>query len=58
MLDTAVYLDKLALFGRILRQEGLFVSPDEDADAVARRFGRRLRQVAETMSCLIFVVEP
>ena len=35
MLDTAVYLDKLALFGRILRQEGLFVSPEENADAVS-----------------------
>ena len=33
MLDTAVYLDKLALFGRILRQEGLFVSPNETEDA-------------------------
>lgn len=35
MLDTAVYLDKLALLGRILRQEGLFVSPSETADAVS-----------------------
>lgn len=35
MLDTEVYLDKLALFGRILRQEGLFVSPEENADAVS-----------------------
>ncbi len=33
MLDTAVYLEKLALFGRILRQEGMAVSPDETADA-------------------------
>ena len=33
MLDTAVYLDKLALFGRILRQEGMFVSPNENEDA-------------------------
>ena len=33
MLDTAVYLEKLALFGRILRQEGLFVSPNETEDA-------------------------
>ena len=33
MLDTAVYLDKLALFGRILRQEGMFVSPAETEDA-------------------------
>lgn len=30
---------------------------DEDPYAVARRFGRRLRQVSETMNCLIFVVE-
>lgn len=35
MLDTSVYLDKLTLFGRILRQEGLFVSLDEDLDAVS-----------------------
>ena len=35
MLDTAVYLDKLALFGRILRQEGMFVSPAETEDAVS-----------------------
>jgi len=35
MLDAAVYLDKLALFGRILRQEGLFVSPTETEDAVS-----------------------
>ena len=33
MLDTTVYLDKLALFGRILRQEGMFVSPAETEDA-------------------------
>ena len=33
MLDAQVYLDKLALFGRILRREGLDVSPDETADA-------------------------
>ena len=32
MLDTSVYLDKLALFGRILRQEGLFVSLNETED--------------------------
>ena len=35
MLDAAVYLDKLALFGRILRQEGMFVSPAETADAAS-----------------------
>ena len=35
MLDTDVYLDKLALFGRVLRQEGLFVSPSENSDAVS-----------------------
>ncbi len=35
MLDAAVYLDKLALFGRILRQEGMFVSPAETEDAVS-----------------------
>ena len=35
MLDAGVYLDKLALFGRILRQEGLFVGLGETADAVS-----------------------
>ena len=35
MLDTAVYLEKLALFGRILRAEGMFVSPNETEDAVS-----------------------
>ena len=33
MLDYEVYLEKLALFGRILRQEGLEVSPNDTADA-------------------------
>ncbi len=35
MPDTEVYLEKLALFGRILRQEGMFVSPNETEDAVS-----------------------
>ena len=30
---------------------------DEDPYAVAQRFGRRLKQVSETMNCLIFVAE-
>ena len=30
---------------------------DEDPYAVTQRFGRRLRQVSETMNCLIFVTE-
>ena len=34
MVDTEVYLEKLALFGRILRQEGLDITPNETADAV------------------------
>ena len=33
MSDPQVYLDKLALFGRILRREGMFVSPNETEDA-------------------------
>ncbi len=33
MTDDGVYLDKLALFGRILRREGMFVSPAETEDA-------------------------
>ncbi len=32
-LDPEVYLEKLSLFGRLLRQEGLDVSPNETADA-------------------------
>ena len=35
MPDTEVYLEKLAMLGRILRQEGLFVSPAETEDAVS-----------------------
>ena len=34
MADLEVYLEKLALFGRILRQEGLDITPNETADAV------------------------
>ncbi len=34
MADTEVYLEKLSLFGRILRQEGLDITPNETADAV------------------------
>ena len=33
MVDNTVYLDKLALFGRILRQEGMDASPGETEDA-------------------------
>ena len=33
MIDTEVYLEKLALFGKLLRQEGMEVSPAENADA-------------------------
>lgn len=33
MADTEVYLEKLSLFGRLLRQEGLNVSTNETADA-------------------------
>ena len=33
MVDAEVYLEKLSLFGRILRQEGMSVSPQETADA-------------------------
>ena len=34
MADFEVYLEKLALFGRILRQEGLDVTPSQTEDAV------------------------
>ena len=33
MVDPGVYLEKLSAFSRILRQEGLSVSPKETADA-------------------------
>ena len=33
MLDTEVYLEKLSIFGRLLRDEGLEISPKETADA-------------------------
>ena len=34
MVDFEVYLEKLALFGRVLRQEGLDVTPGQTEDAV------------------------
>ena len=33
MPDTEVYLEKFALFGKLLRQQGMEVSPKENADA-------------------------
>jgi len=33
MLDTTVYLEKLTLFGRLLREQGFEISPKENADA-------------------------
>jgi hypothetical protein len=50
MVDCEVYLEKLALFGRILRQEGLEVSPNETADAcrVLLELGFEDRQVVKT----------
>ncbi len=50
MLDYEVYLEKLALFGRILRQEGLEVSPNETADAcrILLELGFEDREVVKT----------
>ena len=50
MVDYEVYLEKLALFGRILRQEGLEVSPNETADAcrILLELGFEDRQVVKT----------
>ena len=50
MVDTQVYLEKLALFGRILRQEGLEISPNETADAcrILLELGFEDRQVVKT----------
>lgn len=33
MADSGIYLEKLAMFGRLLQQEGMAVSPQETADA-------------------------
>jgi len=33
MLDTEVYLEKISIFGRLLREQGLAVSPRENGDA-------------------------
>ena len=33
MLDTEVYLEKFTLFGKLLRQQGMEVSPKENEDA-------------------------
>ena len=48
--DTAVYLEKLSLFGRILRQEGLDVNPNETADAcrILLELGFASRDVVKT----------
>lgn len=50
MLDVDVYLEKLALFGRILRKEGLDVSPNETADAcrILTELGMDDRTVVKT----------
>ena len=50
MVDYEVYLEKLALFGRILRQEGLEVSPNETADAcrILLELGFADREVVKT----------
>ena len=50
MIDCEVYLEKLALFGRILRQEGLEVSPNETADAcrILLELGFEDREVVKT----------
>ena len=33
MADPGIYLEKLSLFSRFLRDEGLIISPGETADA-------------------------
>ena len=50
MIDTQVYLEKLSLFGRILRQEGLEVTPAETADAcrILLELGFESREVVKT----------
>ncbi len=48
--DTGIYLEKLSLFGRILRQEGLDVNPNETADAcrILLELGFASREVVKT----------
>ena len=50
MVDAEVYLEKLSLFGRILRQEGMSVSPQETADAcrILLELGFEEREVVKT----------
>ena len=50
MLDYEVYLEKLAVFGRLLREQGLDVTPAETADAarVTIDLGAQDREVLKT----------
>lgn len=56
MLDTEVYLEKLSLFGRLLRQEGLNVSPNETADAcrILMDVGMENRNVVKAALSTVF----
>lgn len=55
-IDTQVYLEKLSLFGRLLRQEGLDVSPNETADAcrILLEVGFTDREVVKAALCAVF----
>ena len=56
MADTEVYLEKLSAFARILRMEGLSVSPrdTEDAAAILTRLGFEDRETVKTALMTVY----
>lgn len=56
MADTEVYLEKLSAFARILRMEGLSVSPrdTEDAAAILTRLGFENRETVKTALMTVY----
>ena len=56
MADTEVYLEKLSAFARILRMEGLAVSPrdTEDAAAILTRLGFEDRETVKTALMTVY----
>lgn len=56
MADTGVYLEKLSAFARILRMEGLSVSPrdTEDAAAILTRLGFEDRETVKTALMTVY----
>lgn len=56
MRDWEVYLEKLDLFSRLLRQEGLNISPNETADAcrILCELGMDDREVVKSALCTVY----